>query len=163
MTFGLDPNADVTRILMFQVYLLMSARSFVVLGFAHQAHEVRLHMFDPRRPAPCPQVLLILRHAFLAAAASHAQVQKPCCDDLENRQHSLVLVEMRPNDLLHVPVVLASMPMTTICARRMVMCTVPQRWAVEPVGVGLGPSAFWGSWRTLSQTREMSHVDGTGR
>lgn len=30
------------------------------------------------------------------------------------------------------------------------------------VGAGLEPCAFWGSWYTLGQTHETSHVDGIG-
>lgn len=83
MTFDLDPNADGIRTLMFHVGPLMMARSF---GLAHHVSVVKLCMYAPNRAVPCPPVpLSILRHARPVAAASHAQVQKQCCDDLEDR------------------------------------------------------------------------------
>ena len=44
------------------------------------------------------------------------------------------------------------------------MCkTAAPRLEAVRVGVGLEPCAFWGSWCTLGQTHETSHVDGVGK
>jgi hypothetical protein len=55
-------------------------------------------------------------------------------------------VQMHLNELVRVLVVRALMSMTSIHARRMVMCriVVPMLGAVA-LREGLGPSAFWGS------------------
>jgi hypothetical protein len=72
-------------------------------------------------------------------------------------------VQMHQNGLGRVLVVPVLMSMMSIHARKRVTCAtaVPMLVAVE-VGVGLGPSAFWGSWCILGQTHETSHVDGVG-
>lgn len=81
MTSVHDPNADEAHTLMFQIDQLMSARGVADLGPSHPVDVVTLDMRAPIRAVPCPLALWIPRHVRLAAAASHAQVQKQCCDD----------------------------------------------------------------------------------
>jgi hypothetical protein len=72
-------------------------------------------------------------------------------------------VQMHQNGLGRALAVPVLMPMMSICARMRAMCATAVLMLVEAeAGVGLWLSAFWGSWCILRQTREMSHVDGTG-
>lgn len=83
----------------------------------------------------------------------------------QERWRLRVLVQMHQNGLGCAPVVPVLMSMMSIHARKRVTCatvTAALMLVEAEVGVGLGPSAFWGSWCILGQTHETSHVDGTG-
>jgi len=157
-----DPNADGPRTFVFQRGGL---HGLADLGFGRHGGEATLGTAAddaPNQAVSCLRRLETLRCAAPPVAeVSYAQAQKPYYDDSGYRWRHRVLVEMRPNDLWHVLFVLASMPMTTIGARTTVMCIVELMWAVELLGAGPGPSAFWESWCVPCQTRKRLHVDGT--
>jgi hypothetical protein len=113
--------------------------------------DVTLHLDDGLRPSNHSVASLPLVPAL-----------RQCHDGSQERWRLRVLVQMHQNGLGCALVVLVLMSMMTIRARRRVTCAIAALMLVEAeVDVGLEPCAFWGSWCTLGQTHETSHVDGT--
>lgn len=163
MTCILGPNAGESHILMFQVeeqWILVYTIAGLVLDSPNDgAHKLALNP-----SAALLQHAVFLQQNHLVARSSRVLVQKPYHGGLQERWSLRALSQMHQNDLGRVHVVRASMPMTTICARmRAMYATEVQTLGVVAVGVGLGPSASWGSWYILRQTHERSHVDGAGK
>jgi hypothetical protein len=112
----------------------------------------------------CAPNAALPQNSPLAASSPLVPAQRRCRDDLQERWRLPVLVQMHQNGLGRALVVPVLMSMMSIRARKRVMCaTAALMLVVAEVGAGLGPFAFWGSWRNLGQTHETSHVGGIGR
>lgn len=127
--------------------------------------EVRSGTHGPDAREPLLHGGELRRRSRFGASSPLAPAQRRFRAGLQERWRLRVLVQMHQNGLGCALVVPVLMSMMSIHARKRVTCvtaTAALMLVEAEVGVGLGPSAFWGSWCILGQTRETSHVDGTG-